>query len=943
MKQIVISALVVACATNLCAVTLSDVIAGEDIAVSHSGNASWYGTSLDGCSALRSGKIGHSQSSGLSIEFDAGGDGLVIFDCRVSSESGRDLLRFFVDGQETLRISGSEGRTSTGCNLMPGKHVLSWVYSKDGSVDHGDDCAWIWNVKLPTFKPDPRSGFLKNVFKGQAYDFSSAIVKNVDSTEVVFPEEMYCRNSDSFPTTTTYAYQTFMYMEGGVTYYFRGYTDDYTFVKVDDYEVISVNAGCCESRGDICFEESGWHKLDLRVANNGGPGGYSSGYDYGGIQYSTEINSGWKNFCASSDGSQFLLENPTPQKSYTLVSRRPYNYTIQNGVLSIRNLVKGETEIEIPASIAGLPVTEVAASAFLNQTGLTKVVLPDTIKTIGSSAFQGCAALRSVTLSASLETIGDNAFNGCVLLADVALPSGLKTIGGSAFNGCASLSSVNLPDSIVQLGGSAFRSCTSLVHFRFPREMDITPDACLMGCSSLTDVVLPENLSTLNSSTLRQCSSLKTIALPDSLRTIGSYAFSECRALSEVVLPPYLQMLGSFAFHSCESLQHIKIPESVTRIDERVFQYCKALKEMHFPPYVSVLGDAVLEGCNELVKANYPPLVTTIGNYMFQYCYKLEEFEIPNNITFIGQQAFRQCNSLRKIIIPSSVLSVGKSAFNECANLQYAEYKGELPTGWKDSTFNCQVVFPRDCGAEWIAAFGINNFRGFFNSGVRTVKVVSSKIRENDPTIMDVVYRVESSKSKVKVRVLAFEDGERSFAKVVRPETFVEGTGVYVGDNVTPNEEHTISWRVSSDWQTKLAKVKFEVLAMEGGLVPLELMTIPESDQYGKMKISWNAISDNQWFDALLWLYADKDPGLTLNNGQLSGGGLILANGAGLYCNQWYQSGYGYHYDYTVHKYVYPKMGYSVLEGAALDYANKETRLGLAPDRARQYAYKIVP
>ena len=44
-----------------------------------------------------------------------------------------------------------------------------------------------------------------------------------------------------------------------------------------------------------------------------------------------------------------------------------------------------------------------------------------------------------------------------------------------------------------------------------------------------------------------------------------------------------------------------------------------------------------------------------------------------------------------------------------------------------------------------------------------------------------------------------------------------------------------------------------------------------------------------------------------------------------------------------MHKYVYPKMGYSVLEGAALDYANKETRLGLTPDGVRQYAYKIVP
>ena len=35
-------------------------------------------------------------------------------------------------------------------------------------------------------------------------------------------------------------------------------------------------------------------------------------------------------------------------------------------------------------------------------------------------------------------------------------------------------------------------------------------------------------------------------------------------------------------------------------------------------------------------------------------------------------------------------------------------------------------------------------------------------------------------------------------------------------------------------------------------------------------------------------------------------------------------------------------MGYSLLTGAPLTYANQETRLGLSPSGARQYGYKIV-
>lgn len=182
----------------------------------------------------------------------------------------------------------------------------------------------------------------------------------------------------------------------------------------------------------------------------------------------------------------------------------------------------------------------------------------------------------------------------------------------------------------------------------------------------------------------------------------------------------------------------------------------------------------------------------------------------------------------------------------------------------------------------------------------------------------------------VKIRALAFEDGERSFAKVVRPETFVDGTAPANWDAVEANVEHTLSWKVSSDWATRLAKVKFEILASEGDLLPLELRTIPASDQYGKMKVSWNEITDAQVFDALLWLYADKDPGLTLAGGVLKNGTTQLASGAAPYNPK------------AAIRYIYSKMGYQLLTGAQLNYANSETRLGLSPSGVCQYAYKIV-
>ena len=103
-----------------------------------------------------------------------------------------------------------------------------------------------------------------------------------------------------------------------------------------------------------------------------------------------------------------------------------------------------------------------------------------------------------------------------------------------------------------------------------------------------------------------------------------------------------------------------------------------------------------------------------------------------------------------------------------------------------------------------------------------TPAIISSQVRANDPTVLDVVYRVTSDKSTVNVRALAFEDGERSFWKVVRPETFIDGTAANIGDNIAANVNHTLSWKVSSDWATDLAKVKFEILTSDMGQLPLD-------------------------------------------------------------------------------------------------------------------------
>ena len=152
-----------------------------------------------------------------------------------------------------------------------------------------------------------------------------------------------------------------------------------------------------------------------------------------------------------------------------------------------------------------------------------------------------------------------------------------------------------------------------------------------------------------------------------------------------------------------------------------------------------------------------------------------------------------------------------------------------------------------------------------------TVVIQSAAMRPGT-SLMDVVFRVNDlDNATVKTRALAFVDGVRSFANVIRPVTFVEGTADKLGETIPANVDHTLTWDVAADWNTDLGQIKFEVLAMdERGLLPFDWITIPAAGGKPALKINNNSPSNTEVLDALFWQYASADPGLILTNGLLS-------------------------------------------------------------------------
>ena len=90
-------------------------------------------------------------------------------------------------------------------------------------------------------------------------------------------------------------------------------------------------------------------------------------------------------------------------------------YNEVDGEYTVTGYTGTATEVIIPESIDGKPVTAIGAGAFAGSS-VTKVTLPATLASIGEGAFEGCAMLDSIVIPEDVEVIGANAFLGCTAL-----------------------------------------------------------------------------------------------------------------------------------------------------------------------------------------------------------------------------------------------------------------------------------------------------------------------------------------------------------------------------------------------------------------------------------------------------------------------------------------------------------------------------------------------
>ena len=358
-----------------------------------------------------------------------------------------------------------------------------------------------------------------------------------------------------------------------------------------------------------------------------------------------------------------------------------------------------DTELVIPSTYNGLPVTSISEGAFASCSGLTSITLPfvgatkdGTINThfgyvFGADSYAknpSCvpSSLKTVVITGGM-SIGEGAFAYCSGLTSITIPDNVTSIGEGAFAFCGGLTSITIPDSVTSIGEFAFAYC-----------------------GGLTSITIPDSVTSIGNYAFTWCDKLTSITIPDSVTNIGNYAFDWCRGLTSATIGNGVESIGEYAFTYCFNLTSVTIGNDVTNIGKYAFAYCEKLMSITIPDSMTSIGELAFLGCNRLIEVkNLSSLEITVGStenggvgyyakriysegdsylsaendyiiyndgtdkILVTYTGTETNLILPSGITQINNSAFYACSSLISITIPDSVTSIGEGAFLECYRL----------------------------------------------------------------------------------------------------------------------------------------------------------------------------------------------------------------------------------------------------------------------------------
>lgn len=408
-----------------------------------------------------------------------------------------------------------------------------------------------------------------------------------------------------------------------------------------------------------------------------------------------------------------------------------FTYVIYSTGAAISGYNGTDTELIVPDTLGGSPVTQISADAF-SSLAVTSITLPDSVTTIGNRAFSG-STIRSVSLPAGLTQLGSSVFQNCKALEAIVIPDGITQLNTYTFDGCTALKDVALGSSLTAISNYAFKGCTSLESLVLPDSVTSIGTSVFSDCTALTDLTLSPNITSFGYDVFTNCparlyasigtstaqalstsnysgyaftdpqypyftfkyysntkwnitafdGTVTAVTIPEGVEAISSSAFKNSSIIS-ITLPSTLKSIPDSAFYGCASLASIAFPDSVTSIGKEAFENCTRLASVTLGSGLTTIGNDAFYNCTKLKKV-YVPTIDAWMNIEFTSYWStpmnyaddlyvggapLKTLVIPEGTTAIDDRRFYNCKSLVSVTFPASLTSIGESAFSGCESVK---------------------------------------------------------------------------------------------------------------------------------------------------------------------------------------------------------------------------------------------------------------------------------
>lgn len=427
---------------------------------------------------------------------------------------------------------------------------------------------------------------------------------------------------------------------------------------------------------------------------------------------SASISSVTSSITSESTSSSSTSSKVEEKKEFT-IDGVTYKQLEDDDFLTVTKIApEDRTEINVLPEVEGKTVKALWPNlTFAPNSTVKKIVLPDTITTIGDAPFRSYKAveelvvpfigtskddkesvigfffgqndkdLQSMALGTTLKKVtmlsGDiNPYAFYYLRALTEVTTGASIIGDYAFNGCASLTALNLTGDVTSIGTYALNGCSSLVDFDLPTTLTELGEYALDGITATT-LTIPAGLTSfIFRNTVNGLKEFKVAEGSTTFSTKDGVLYNKDQSVlvcypaykegDHFAVPTTVKEIGDRGFLNVKNLKTINLGQ-IEKIGIEGFRYSK-LTEITLPSTCLKIEKTAFSGMPSLTSFHFAETIDgnelVLSEFFMSSSDAITSIVVPEYVKEIPNYAFSNCESLESLTIKGVLRRVGQTAFS---------------------------------------------------------------------------------------------------------------------------------------------------------------------------------------------------------------------------------------------------------------------------------------